>query len=171
MYSVEVNRTAIGVVRKPHGIKGGLKVTLYSIDLDMLQDLEQLFVNTGNNWRTLTLKSAQGYDDFSILHFQEISNRSEADEYRDLEIFAPRELLPELDDDEFYIDDLVGCEVLNEKQEIVGKISEILTPGAHEVLVVQNGEEELLVPLVDEWVTEIDIPARQVWINSPEETT
>ncbi len=78
MHSVEVNRTAIGMVRKPHGIKGGLKVTLYTIDLDMLQSLEQLFVNMGNEWKQLTLRNCQGYDDFAILSFNEIPDRTDA---------------------------------------------------------------------------------------------
>ncbi len=169
MLSGEVNRTAIGVVRKPHGIKGGLKVSLYSIDLEMLQNLEQLFVNTGSDWKQLTVSSSQGYDDFAIINFQEIHDRTEAEAYRELEIFTLRDDLPALDDDEYYIDDLVGCEVVNEHNEILGKVIEILSPGAHEVLLISNGESETLVPLVDEWVADIDIEARRVQINSAEE--
>ncbi|NQV30644.1 MAG: 16S rRNA processing protein RimM [Candidatus Marinimicrobia bacterium] len=169
MLSAEVNRTAIGVVRKPHGIKGGLKVTLYSIDLDMLQNLEQLFVNTGSDWKQLTLNSSQGYDDFAILNFKEIQDRTEAEAYRDQEIFTLRDDLPTLDDDEFYIDDLIGCEAVNERNELLGKVIEILSPGAHEVLLISNGESETLVPLVDEWVANIDINDRRIQVNSAEE--
>ena len=117
----EVNRAAVGVVRKPHGVRGGLKVTLYSIDLDMLRSLEQLFVKTGNNWMQLTLNSSQGYDDYAILSFDEISDRNEAAVYRGQEIFTNRDDLPSLEDGEFYIEDLIGCEVVDEKQKLLGK--------------------------------------------------
>ena len=169
MHSAEVNRTAIGLVRKPHGIKGGLKVTLYSIDLETLRNLEQLFVNTGDEWKQLTLKNSQGYDDFSILTFNEIPDRTEADQYRDLEVFTLRDDLPVLGDDEFYSDDLIDCEVVNENNEDLGQVVEILSPGAHEVLLIKKGDSELLVPLVDEWVAEIDIQNRRIQINSAEE--
>ena len=169
MYSVEVNRTAIGVVRKPHGIKGGLKVTLYSIDLDMLQNLEQLFVNTGGEWRQLTLRNSQGYDDFAILSFNEIPDRTEAESYRDKEIFTLRDDMPKLGGDEFYIDDLIDCEVVDENNKSLGKVTEIINPGAHDVLLIKQGDSETLVPLVDEWVVEIDLDGRRIQVNSVED--
>jgi len=169
MVSAEVNRAAIGVVRKPHGIQGGLKVTLYSIDLDMLQNLEQLFVNTGSEWKQLTLRNCQGYDDFAILSFNEIPDRTEAEWYRGREIFTLREDLPELSDDEFYIDDLIDCEVVDENNQSLGKVVEILSPSAHDVLLVQQGDSEILVPLVDEWVIDIDLDARRIQVHSAEE--
>ena len=169
MQSTEENRAAIGVVRKPHGVRGGLKVTLYSIDLNTLQNLEQLFVNTGNNWTQLSLKSCQGYNDYAILGFNEINDRTEAETYRDLELFTNRDDLPKLEDGEFYLDDLIGCEVVNEKLTSLGKVVEVLTPAAHEVLVVKQGGTETLVPLVDEWVVAIDTTARRIQVNSVEE--
>ena len=169
MYSVEVNRTAIGVVRKPHGIKGGLKVTLYSIDLDTLQNLEQLFVNTGSEWKQLTLRNSQGYDDFAILSFNEIPDRTEAESYRDREIFTLRDDMPELSDEEFYIDDLIDCEVVDENNKNLGKVTEIINPGAHDVLLIKQGDSETLVPLVDEWVVEIDLDGCRIQVNSVED--
>lgn len=169
MQTTEVERIAIGVVRKPHGVQGGLKVTLYSIDLDTLQSLEQLFVNSGNNWKSLTLKTVQGYDDYAIIRFNEVADRTEADTFRDQEIYAIRDKLPILENDEFYIDDLIGCDVIDEDDNPLGKVVEILTPGAHEVLVVQQDDMETLVPLVDEWVTNINIQDRSIQVNTAEE--
>jgi len=169
MHSAEVNRTAIGMVRKPHGIKGGLKVTLYSIDLDTLQSMEQLFVNTGSEWKQLTLRNCQGYDDFAILSFNEIPDRTEAETYRDREIYTLRDDMPELSGAEFYSDDLIDCEVVDENNNNLGKVIEILSPGAHDVLLIQQGDSETLVPLVDEWVVDIDLGNRRIQINSPEE--
>ncbi len=169
MISAEVNRTAIGMVRKPHGIKGGLKVTLYSIDLDMLQNLEQLFVNSGNEWKQLTLSNCQGYDDYAILSFNEIPDRTEAESYRDREIFTLRDDMPDLGDDEYYIDDLIDCDVVDENNNNLGKVVEVLSPGAHDVLLIQDSDSETLVPLVEEWVVEIDIESRKIQVNSAED--
>ena len=144
-------------------------MTLYSIDLDMLQSLEQLFVNTGSEWKQLTLRNCQGYDDFAILSFNEIQDRTEAESYRDREIFTLREDLPELSDDEFYIDDLIGCEVVDESNKNLGKVIEILSPGAHDILLIQQSDSETLVPLVDEWVVAIDIDGRKIQVNSAED--
>ncbi len=144
-------------------------MTLYSIDLDTLQTMEQLFVNTGNEWKQLTLGNCQGYDDFAILSFNEIPDRTEAEAYRDREIFALRDDMPELSDDEFFIDDLIDCDVVDENNKNLGKVIEILSPGAHDVLLIQQGDSETLVPLVDEWVVSVDLVGRRIQINSPEE--
>ncbi len=169
MQSAEVARTAIGVVRKPHGVRGGLKVTLYNIDLDTLQNMKQLFVNMGNKWETLTLRSCQGYDDYAILAFHEIPDRTDAETYREREIFADQSELPGLADDEYLLDDLVGCLVVDEQEQPQGKVVEVLTPASHDILVVQQGDSEMMVPLVDEWVIQVDLDAKRIQINSVEE--
>jgi len=144
-------------------------VTLYSIDLEQLQTMKQLFVNMGNQWKQLTLSNGQGYDDYAILSFKEIPDRNEADRYRDCELFTNREELPALDEDEFYIDDLIDCDVVDENHVDLGKVTEVLSPGAHEVLRIQKGASEVLVPLVDEWVSKIDIENKVIQVNSAEE--
>ncbi len=144
-------------------------MTLYSIDLETLQSLEQLFVNTGSEWKQLTLRNCQGYDDFAILSFNEIPDRTEAEVYREREIFTLRDDMPKLSDDEFYIDDLIDCDVVDENNQNLGKVVEILSPGAHDVLLIQQGDFETLVPLVDEWVVDIDLEGRIIHINSAEE--
>jgi len=164
-----VNRAAIGRIRKPHGIKGGLKVSLYNLDVDMLQNLGQLFVNTGTEWKTLHLSACQGHEDHAILTFSEIPDRTEAEIYRDLEIYCSRENLPDLDEDEYYIEDLIDCEVFDQDGTSLGRVVEILSPGAHDVLRIVQGQTETLIPLVADWVEDIDITAGRILVNSAEE--
>lgn len=168
MHEHEVNRIAIGVVRKPHGVKGGLKVTLFNIDLEMLLQMEQLFVKTGNNWKQIKLKNVQGYDDYAILHFDEITDRTEADLYREHQLYADREELPDPEEDEFYFEDLIDCEVFDEHNISKGVVTEVLTPGSHDILVVSLEQEELMIPLVEEWIVSIDIHTKQIVVRSAE---
>lgn len=144
-------------------------MTLFSIDLERFQKLEQLFVKSGDKWKQLTLKNAQGYDDFAILHFQEINDRTEAEAFRDYQIYTDRDDLPELEDDEFYFNDLVGCEVIDEENNPLGVVTEVLTPGAHEVLVVNKADIETLIPLVDEWIVSIDAQSKLIQVRTVEE--
>ena len=77
--------------------------------------------------------------------------------------------MPALSEDEFYIDDLIDCDVVDENNKNLGKVIEILSPGAHDVLLIQQGDSETLVPLVDEWVVKIDIDGRKIQVNSAED--
>jgi len=165
----EVNRIAVGVVRKPHGIRGGVKVTLYNIDLGWLQNMEQLFVRSGNKWNPMRIQTAQGHADDAIIQFAEIKDRTEAEAYRGAYLYLDKADLPELQENEFFIDDLKGCQVFDEKDDLVGEVKDILTPGAHEVLVVSGGEDEILIPVVEAWIMTIDLEARRIQVRSIEE--
>ncbi|MCF7824793.1 MAG: ribosome maturation factor RimM [Candidatus Marinimicrobia bacterium] len=169
MQATEVNRIAIGVVRKPHGVQGGLKVTLNNIDLDTLRGMEQLFVKSGREWTQLSLKSIQGYDDYAILRFAEIENRNEADNYRDQVIYVDRDALPDQLRHEPAVDDIIGCQVEDENKLPLGIVEDILSTGAHEVLVVLSDAGETLIPLVDEWIVRIDLKDKFIQVRAFEE--
>jgi 16S rRNA processing protein RimM len=169
MLNKEVKRIAVGVVRRPHGINGGVKVTLYNIDLVSLQNMEQLFVRAGNDWKALRIKSLQGRDEDAIIHFAEIKDRTEAENYRREYLYLDKDNLPELDEKEFFIDDLLGCLVFDEKDTLLGAVEDILSPGAHEVLVVRGDADEVLIPMVEEWVSKIDVESGKIYVRSIEE--
>lgn len=157
------------MVRKPHGVKGGLKVTLFNIDLELLQQMEQLFVKTGKNWKQIKLKNVQGHDDYAILHFDEITDRTEADMYREQQLYADRDEVPAPDEDEFFFEDLIDCEVMDEHHNAKGIVTDVLTPAAHEVLVVSRDHDELMIPLVEDWIVSIDVLEKKIIVRSAEE--
>ena len=64
-----------------------------------------------------------------------------------LDISIPKDDLPELAEDEYYWCDLIGLEVINQADQVLGKVVEIRGTGANDVLVVQ-GEEQYLIPLL-----------------------
>lgn len=157
------------MVRKPHGVQGGLKVTLTNINLDTLGDLEQFFVKSGNNWTQLTLKSLQGYADYAIIRFNEIKDRTAAETLRNLLIYTDRDALPALPDGEIFRDGLIGCRVEGEHNTPLGIVEDVLTTGAHHILIVKQGEDELMIPLVDEWVTLLDTEKKYIQVRTAEE--
>ena len=76
---------------------------------------------------------------------------------------APRNALPATEQDEYYWADLVGLTVVNEKQETLGRVTELIESGAHAVVVVQEGEgekaQQRLLPFVGQVVKDVDVPA------------
>ena len=144
-------------------------MTLYNIDLDVLQNMKQLFVKAGNNWNSLTIRNIQGYDDYAIIHFKEITDRTGAEALREEYLYLDENQFPELGEDEYFLEDLLGCEVLDEKGTTLGEVTDILSPGAHEVLVVEGSEGESMFPVVEEWIIRIDVPESKIHVRSIEE--
>ena len=71
--------------------------------------------------------------------------------------------LPAAADDEVYWRDLVGCTVYAEQGEL-GEVVALLETGANDVLVVERGEQEMLIPFADPYVQEVDLERRKITV-------
>ncbi|MCG3056595.1 ribosome maturation factor RimM, partial [Escherichia coli] len=74
--------------------------------------------------------------------------------------------LSELEDGEFYFHEIIGCIVKTEEGQELGKIKEILIPGANDVWVVKGKDgKEILIPYIDAVVQEIDVENKEIIIT------
>ena len=80
-------------------------------------------------------------------------------------VAVPREALPKPDKDEYYWADLIGLEVWNTQDVRLGTVSGLLSTGAHDVLQVQDGEVERLIPFVASYVTDVDVAVRRIRVE------
>lgn len=166
----EQERTVIATVRKPHGIKGGLKITPHGVDLTDLKNLKTLFLKTESGWQSYGLTQVQGTDTDPILILDGIQTREDADLLRSQDLWAEETDLPPLEDDlEFYIEDLEGCEVSDSDGKIFGKVTEILLGDEQDTLVVMDENAvETMFPFVDEWIEAVDLEGRRIIVTPSE---
>lgn len=92
----------------------------------------------------------------------------EAERWRDAELLVPitEAALQQLDDDEYYFHQIIGCEVETTAGKHVGKIKEILLTAANDVLVIESAStgKEILVPFVKAFVKKVDLQAGQITV-------
>ena len=103
-----------------------------------------------------------------VLRFAGISSVEDAQALRDVEICIPESAIAELGEDEFFDWQLAGCEVETIQGEKVGTVREIMRTGGTELLVVENGEQEYLIPFAEAICPEIDIESKKIRIDPPE---
>ncbi|WP_146738011.1 ribosome maturation factor RimM, partial [Bacillus tropicus] len=85
---------------------------------------------------------------------------------RNMVIKVPEEDLGELEEDEFYFHEIIGCEVVSEDGELIGTVKEILTPGANDVWVVaRKGKKDALIPYIASVVKDININEKKIKIH------
>ena len=70
----------------------------------------------------------------------------------------------ELDDDEYFYDDLIGCQIINNDQEI-GKVESVYFNGAHDVLTVQTANKKIAIPYVDAFIENEDIENKKIFVH------
>lgn len=151
----------LGRIMAPYGVRGWVKIQPYGDDPLAWRQLPQWWIRVGSSgnpgWNAANLLDCREHGNGLLARFDGIDDRAQAEELRGALVGAPRETLPTLPDEQFYWDDLVGLAVLNEANELLGRVASLLSTGAHEVLVVQgeSGRERLL-PFVDVVVRKVD---------------
>jgi 16S rRNA processing protein RimM len=99
-----------------------------------------------------------------VVRFEGINDRDEAVALKGRQIAVPRSAMPAAGDGEFYWADLLGLEVLNREAVSLGRLEKILETGANAVLVVK-GEKEVLVPLIQDVLLNVDLGAGQLTVD------
>jgi 16S rRNA processing protein RimM len=148
-----------GRVGRPHGLDGSFHVTRPNVQL--LENAETVMVDD----RELEITRRAGTPRRLILRLADHEDRAAAEALRGKDILAARSGAPELEPDEWWAEDLVGCSV-SDGGRPVGTVRRLLELPSCEVLEVERpGGGELLVPLVSDAVREVDLERRAIDID------
>ncbi|MGN7611855.1 ribosome maturation factor RimM [Magnetococcales bacterium HHB-1] len=101
-----------------------------------------------------------------VVQLSEVTDLDQAKALFGVEVWVPRSYLPEIEEDHYYYGDLIGCQVISDKEEKIGVVASIFPTGANDVLVVEdlNGEERLL-PMIDDVMLEVDLEQRILQVH------
>ena len=161
----------LGRLMKPHGIKGAIRVEYYAESPELLE--KPLMLRAGRFApRPVRIKEWSLWKDQLILTIDGIEDRTQAEQMRGQELLIDASFLPEADDDEPYLRDLLGLTVKLENGKVVGELEDIDFPAGQEMWVIRapeaDGGYEILLPAVPEFVLDIDLSAEVVTIAPPE---
>jgi len=160
----------IGRIVRPHGVKGAFKVAPETDDPDRFLSLERVYVGPD-------MGSATSFDIVSvriqpskhgqtvILELDGVEDRTAAEQLGKPRVFAAESDLPELEEGEYYIDELIGLGVDDGSGKIVGSVADVLElPGQDRLLIRKKSGGEALVPLVPDLIESIDFEERVIRI-------
>lgn len=157
----------IGRVIKSHGIRGEVSVEVTTDDPEGRFAVGQrLEGRQGNREVALTIKSSRPHKGRLLLTFDEIPDRTAADQLRATKFFA--EPAEDEDDDSFYDHELEGLRIIHDGADI-GEVTGIAHTVNRVILeVTLEGGKEVLIPFVEEIVPEVDLEAGTATITPPE---
>jgi 16S rRNA processing protein RimM len=158
-------RLYIGVVVGAHGVKGALRIKAFTADPADLTAYGPLTGEAGQKW---TLKSAS-VDAKGVVtaKIDGVEDRNQAEALKGAKLYIERGALPEAEEDEFYIADLIGLPAENPAGEPLGTIKAVFNFGAGDVVEVNGDRGEILVPFTLKAVPVVDVKARRVVIDPP----
>ena len=154
----------IGEVLRPQGIKGEVKVRPDTDDAERYLDLEQVFVKREKEteYTVMSVDSARVQADGVYLRLGGAEDRNAAEKQRGLFLYVDRKHAVQLGEDSNFICDLIGCEVYGDKGTYIGKVTDVLQPGANDVYVLATPQGEVLVPALKKVFPVTDVENRRI---------
>ena len=165
-----MNVFRVGVVLKPHGVKGAVKVYPTTDDPKRFSLLKSVrFGKTEKEEdieKTLTIEKVQFFKNQVIVKFKEMNTPEEAETLRNGSLWIPDEDAVPLKENEFYLRDFLEAEVYTDEDVSLGKIYDILSTGSNEVFVVRREKgSEILLPVIKDVVVSMDAVSHRVIVH------
>ncbi|MBN1396996.1 MAG: 16S rRNA processing protein RimM [Bacteroidetes bacterium] len=160
---------AIGRISKPIGTRGGMKIFPLTDDNLRFAELKSVWIGKDTKEaerRNINLVQADARQ--VIVNLEGVQTPEEVNKLKDKYLFIPKEQAVELQAGNYFIDDLIGCEVITEENEKIGIVSDLLKLPANDMWVVRNGSKEFLVPAVKSIIREVDVKMKRITIKAIE---
>ncbi len=164
----------VGHITGAYGIRGGIRVTPYSMDADALLSVKTWWIDKPS-LRTVQVRNAKYHSGDVTATLVDVTDRDMAEALKGATVQVSRADFPELPEDEYYWTDLIGLDAVNLQGEALGKVTDMMHNGAQSILRITPVPDpnaapdakapERLVPFVDQYVKTVDLQAKLITLD------
>ena len=158
----------VGRVRRPHGIRGTLKVEVHSEVPERFDPGSELLLrHPDGRVRRVRVHQSREISDGLLVDFEGIADRDAAEIWRKADIEVAREQAPEPPDGQYYFFELVGCRCIDARRGDLGEVVEVIEDGGGFLLEIGYQDAKLLIPFVEAFVHSVDIGKALIEVDLP----
>ena len=161
------NLIQIAYSNSSHGIKGEFSVKLINEESRTLEKGMTIFLKKNENFLKKEIESIR-FGNKTILKLKDINDRNESDALVPFEIYIDKNDLPDLEEDEFYMVDLIGLDVVDEKNNFIGKLIDFYDSPNATIIQIKTKDKILDVIFNDHFIKEVDLENTRIVIVVPE---
>ena len=156
----------VGVITSTHGVRGEVKVFPTTDDPRRFKGLKKVTLYTGKERKELHIQGVKFFKQFVILKFEGIDNINDVEKYKRCPLLVTREDAVPLEEDEYFIADMIGMEVATEDGEAFGTLKDVIGTGANDVYVVESLRYgDVLIPAIKECILSVDIEEKKMKVH------
>lgn len=159
----------LGKIAKKFSFKGEVLAYLDTDEPELYEKMESVFVELNKNMVPFFIENSSLHkNDFLRIKFEDVNTEQDADELIGRELYLPLSFLPKLEGNQFYYHEVIGFEIEDQRLGVVGKIVSVNDSTAQPLFEVLNGEVEMLIPMIDQFLVKVDRQNNKVIMNLPE---
>lgn len=156
----------VGVIASTHGVRGEVKVFPTTDDPKRYLDLDQVILDTGTEQKIMKIERVRFFKNMVILKFEGFETIEDIQIYRQKPLYVTREQAVPLEENEYFIADLIGLLAVTEEGETLGEVVDVIQTGANDIYVIRKDQEpDLLVPAIKDCIKRIDLEEGIVCIH------
>lgn len=156
----------VGVITQTHGVHGEVKVFPTTDDAERFKELKQVILDTGKGTLSLEIQAVKFFKQYVILKFKGIDNINDIERYKRCPLLVTRDEAVELEEDEYFIADMIGLTVATEDGGVLGTLKDVIRTGANDVYVIQSDRYgEVLLPAIKDCILDVDIQGGRMKVH------
>ncbi|WP_068596964.1 ribosome maturation factor RimM [Vaginella massiliensis] len=158
----------LGKITKKHGFKGNLVIHLDTDEPELYHNLESVFVEQDGKLIPFFFESIQAYQGEKLLVKIEDVEGDEADRFINRSLYLPLSTLPKLEGTSFYYHEIIGFTIFDQTNTEIGQIKNVNDSAAQAFFEVDVNGKEILIPIIDQWILEVDRDHKAMLIDIPD---
>lgn len=156
----------VGVITQTHGVHGEVKVFPTTDDAERFKELKQVILDTGKETLSLEIQAVKFFKQYVILKFKGIDNINDIERYKRCPLLVTRDEAVKLEEDEYFIADMIGLTVATEDGDVLGTLKDVIRTGANDVYVIQSERYgEVLLPAIKDCILDVDIQGGRMKVH------
>ncbi len=145
-----------------HGVKGEMKAVHYADSLAFFKKVEYLYDKKETKFHITNIREGKNC---VLVTIEGIEDMNSAERMKNVYLYAKREDFPPLPKGEYYLIDLIGLTAVTVDGEEIGTVIDILEKAAQNLIVIKNGDKEILIPKCDAFVDRVNLDEKKIYIT------
>lgn len=155
----------VGVIANTHGIRGKVKIFPTTDDVKRFDYLKEAYIDAGKEKIKVEVSNVRYFKNLVIVKFKGIDNINDIERYKGKDLLVTRENALPLEEGEYYLADIIGANVYTEDGNLFGSLEDVIETGANLVYSVQHEGKEVLLPVIDDCVKEVNVEEKKVIVH------
>ncbi|MCR4612311.1 MAG: ribosome maturation factor RimM [Lachnospiraceae bacterium] len=155
----------VGAIIKTHGIRGEVKVYPLTDDVNRFKELDEVILEPEDDNVSLKIEGVKYYKNLVILKFKDFDNINDIEPFVKKGIYVNRENAVACEEDEYFIADLIGLNVVTDEGKDFGIVKDVLPTGANDVYVIAHEGKEVLVPAIKQCILDVSLEDKVMTIH------
>ena len=165
---ISSNYFIVGKIHTAHGLRGDVSVQVLTDRLDRFDVGKQLWSLADEKPYPLIIETVRESDRGLIIRFQGVSSRDDAEKLTGSDIGVSLEDRGTAESGSYYVSDLIDCQVVTDDGWELGHLVEVVSQPHHDLYIVQGQSSEIIIPVIQEFIQEIDIEHRRIVVRELE---